>query len=127
MTDIEQQLLLNLANKNSNIPSNADAALIGAGIGGAIGAFRPTSSSEILMSKIQGRPVTGRGFMKRAAGGLTGAILGGVLGPGARQLAINNDPTAGALARLQMGRQTPTDMRIIEEALANSYNSIGLA
>jgi len=127
MNQIEQELLVSLANKNANVPSLADSAMIGAGIGGAMGALRGPSSAEVLLSRIQGKPTPQRGFMRRAAGGLTGAILGGILGPGARQIAIQQDPAAGALARLQMGNPTPTDMRIIEERLASNYNSIGLA
>jgi len=127
MNQIEQELLVSLANKNANVPSLADSAMIGAGIGGAVGALSGPSSAEVLLSRIQGKPTPQRGFMRRAAGGLTGAILGGILGPGARQIAIQQDPAAGALARLQMGNPTPTDMRIIEERLASNYNSIGLA
>lgn len=126
MNQIEQELLNSIANKNNNVPSMGDSALLGAGVGAAIGAFRPTSSDEIILARLQGKPTPGRGFMRRAAGGLTGAILGGMLGPGARQLAVQNNPTAGALARLQLGTATPTDMRIIEETLASNYNSVGL-
>jgi len=68
MNQIEQELLVSLANKNANVPSLADSAMIGAGIGGAMGALRGPSSAEVLLSRIQGKPTPQRGFMRRAAG-----------------------------------------------------------
>ena len=126
MTETEQILLADIARSNSNIPDMGTAAAIGAGAGALLGASRGPSTTETLLARLRGQPTPQRGFMKRAAGGLTGAILGGLLGPGVRQIAIQQNPTAAAMARMQMGTADSRDLRIIEDALANTYSSVGL-
>lgn len=60
----------------------------------------------------------------RMAGGLIGMMLGGGLGEGVRQLAIQESPAARVLAKIQtQGRVTPEDQAMIETLLAESYSN----
>lgn len=60
----------------------------------------------------------------RMAGGLIGMMLGGGLGEGVRQLAIQESPAARVLAKIQtQGTVTAEDKAIIEKLLAESYSN----
>lgn len=60
----------------------------------------------------------------RMAGGLIGMMLGGGLGEGVRQLAIQESPAARVLAKIQsQGRVMPEDQAMIESLLADSYSN----
>ena len=60
----------------------------------------------------------------RMAGGLVGAILGGALGAGAREIMIAESPAARLLARAQVnGEMTAADEKMLEDILADTYSN----
>jgi len=64
---------------------------------------------------------------RRMAGGLVGAIVGGGLGEGVKQLAMRESPAAGVLARIQaQGGMTEYDRYQIEALLKDFYNNPGM-
>ena len=64
----------------------------------------------------------------RMAGGLVGAILGGALGAGTREVMMNESPAARMLARIQTtGELTASDEKMLEDILADTYsNTLGM-
>ena len=75
---------------------------------------------------IAGMSVPG-GFKKRMAGGLVGAIMGGGLGAGIRQVAVQESPAAAILARIQaQGEVTPLDRAQLQHVLKGIYNNPGM-
>ena len=73
------------------------------------------------MSRVKGAVTPG----PRMAGGLVGAILGGALGTGAKQLMIQQSPAASLLAKLQLdGELSPQDQNALQNVLADTYSSI---
>ena len=64
----------------------------------------------------------------RMAGGLTGAILGGALGAGARQAMVSESPAARMLAKVQtQGELSYADQQALENILADTYsNTLGM-
>ena len=82
----------------------------GAAIGGVLGAL----------------PGIG-GARGRMAGGLVGAILGGSLGMGARQMMIQDSPAANMLAKMQaQGTLNPMDRTQLQSVLRDIYNNPGM-
>ena len=62
---------------------------------------------------------------KRFAGGLTGLILGGGLGAGARQQMMSESPAARYLAKIQVGEDlTSKELNELEDILTSTYSSI---
>ena len=60
----------------------------------------------------------------RMAGGLVGAILGGGLGMGARQMMVQDSPAAAILAKMQaQGTLNPMDRGQLESVLKDIYNN----
>jgi hypothetical protein len=60
----------------------------------------------------------------RMAGGLVGAILGGALGVGAKQVMMQDNPAAELLAKLQVdGDLSPSDQQALQSVLADTYNN----
>ena len=69
----------------------------------------------------------GRGVRGRMAGGLVGAIMGGGLGLGVRQLMIRESPAANMLAKLQSTDQLGAmDRYQLQSVLKDIYNSPGM-
>ena len=61
----------------------------------------------------------------RMAGGLVGAILGGALGEGSKQMMIQQSPAAAMLAKLQtQGDLSPQDQNALQTILADTYSTI---
>jgi hypothetical protein len=61
------------------------------------------------------------------AGGLVGAILGGGLGMGARQMMIQESPAANMLAKMQaQGTLNPLDRNQLQSVLKDIYNNPGM-
>lgn len=88
-------------------PDPAVAMGGGAAVGGVLGAL----------------PGIG-GARGRLAGGLLGAILGGGLGMGARQMIIQDSPTAAILAKMQaQGTLNPMDRNQLQSVLKDIYNN----
>ena len=98
----------------------------GAAVGATLGAVAgqlPHSVGGLLggNKKFSLRP----GF--RMAGGLTGAILGGALGTGVRQMMIQESPAANMLAKLQaQGSLDPMDRAQLQGVLKDIYNNPGM-
>ena len=66
----------------------------------------------------------GRGVRGRMAGGLFGAIMGGGLGLGVRQMMIKESPAANMLARLQTtGHLDEMDKYALQSVLKDIYNN----
>jgi len=59
----------------------------------------------------------------RMAGGLAGAIMGGLLGAGVQQLAMQESEAARLLAKGQLGQLTQYDMAKLEKILTEAYDS----
>ena len=63
----------------------------------------------------------------RLAGGLVGAILGGGLGMGVRQMMIEESPAANMLAKIQaQGNLNPMDRMQLQAVLKDIYNQGGV-
>ncbi len=63
----------------------------------------------------------------RMAGGLVGAVLGGALGAGVRNMAIQQSPAAGLLAKIQAGTFSEADQIKLEQVLRDTYAQMGLS
>ena len=116
---IEDILLARAQQKEEERLSPEAAAIIGAGLGSSLG----VTGGHVLhkggnfLNKIKDGLAAGQGLTRspgqvlrtavkpgpRFAGGLVGAILGGALGPGTRDLMIQESPEARMLAKIQMG------------------------
>ena len=140
---IEDLLLARLAQENDNKPSNAEALLAGGALGGAAGALAGTVPHSVGrgINKIKDGLAAQQGLTRsagqnlrgavkpgfRMAGGLVGAILGGGLGMGTRQLMIENSPAAELLAKAQVqGELSQYDMAQLEQIIGDQYKQMGL-
>ena len=71
--------------------------------------------------------LTPGGPVKRMAGGLVGAILGGQLGSTIRQMAIQESPAGALLAKAQaQGELNDIDKRALQQVLADTYSEMGI-
>ena len=71
--------------------------------------------------------LTPGGPVKRMAGGLVGAILGGQLGNTIRQMAIQESPAGALLAKAQaQGELNDIDKRALQQVLADTYSEMGI-
>ena len=113
----------------ANKPTYSDAALVGSALGtlGGVAAGQPVHQLGNVLNRATGRQ--GRllkpGF--RLAGGLTGLVLGGGLGLGTRALMTEQSDAGRLLGKLQAGTFTEMDKYQLEQLLANSYGSLGVA
>ena len=63
----------------------------------------------------------------RLAGGLVGAILGGGLGLGVRNMMVQESPAAAMLAKMQaQGSLNPMDRNQLQSVLKDIYNQGGM-
>jgi uncharacterized protein YcfJ len=131
-----------LAKAMADAESQVDPAVAmggGAALGASLGvlAGQPLhmmgNSINGVKNKIQasrGLPPVGRNPLRagpRMAGGLVGAILGGALGAGARQMMVQDSPAATILARMQaQGTLNPMDRQQLESVLKDIYNNPGM-
>ena len=143
MASIEDLLLMRLERENAEKPNNAEAFLAGSAIGGTAGAIAGTGVHQLgrginaIKDSLAARQGLSRskaqqfrgairpGF--RMAGGLVGAILGGALGMGTRQMMIGNSPTAALLAKAKVqGGLTDADTRQLQALLTEEYKQMGI-
>jgi len=139
---IEDILLARAAADEANRPTTEQAvvagALLGSAGGVALGSVPHAGSQMVggarrLMDRAlggSGQPPLGSRLKPgyRMAGGLVGAVLGGALGAGAREVMIAESPAARLLARAQVnGEMTAADERMLENILADTYsNTLGM-
>ena len=101
------------------------AGLLGAGGGAAMGALGgavPHTLSNLFKPEPKGFGKIRPGF--RAAGGLTGAILGGALGAGVAAVMKQQSPAARLLGKIQSGQELDiTDKQAVAEELASIYSN----
>ena len=139
---IEDILLARAAADEANRPTTEQAVVAGALLGSAGGVALgsvPHAGSQMIggARRLVDRTLGGSGQpplgtrMKpgyRMAGGLVGAVLGGALGAGAREVMIAESPAARLLARAQVnGEMTAADEKMLEDILADTYsNTLGM-
>ena len=139
---LEDILLARAAQDEANRPSTENVAIGGSILGSlggvAVGGLahegdKVIGSARRLANRALGGDPQGPGMLNRVkpgyrmAGGLVGAILGGALGAGARQLMIQESPAARVLAKVQTsGEMTASDEKMLEDILADTYsNTLG--
>ena len=131
---IEDILLARAASDEASRPTTEQVATGGAILGslggvalgqGAHTASELVGSAKRFVTRAGDKPMMSRvkpGY--RMAGGLVGAILGGALGAGARQIMIAESPAARLLARAQVnGEMTAADEKMLEDILADTYSN----
>ena len=139
---IEDILLARAAADEANRPTTEQAvvagALLGSGLGVGVGSAPHAISKGVSGARrAASRVMGGSGEIPfgtrlkpgyRMAGGLVGAILGGGLGAGTRQLMMNESPAARLLARAQVnGEMTAADEKMLEDILTDTYsNTLGM-
>ena len=130
---IEDILLLKAQQDAENQLSPGTAGSIGAGVGATAGISIGQLANRLRPQTVQSATAPSLGARlkpgPRMAGGLVGLVLGGGLGVGARQMAIENSPAAELLAKLQVqGSLSPSEQNTLQSILADSYSSqIGMA
>ena len=122
MLSPQEALMMQAAyDEQDRLQAQNTAGLLGAAGGGLMGAAAgsvPHNIGKLLGAKPSMRP----GF--RAAGGLTGAILGGALGAGVAGIMKSESPAARIMGKLQAGGDIDEYDRIqIENELASIYNN----
>jgi len=120
------------------------ATALGMGGGALLGAAAGEVPYQggLLINKLKDRLAEGQGLIPvtktgmqnvrasikpgpRFAGGLVGAILGGALGAGARVAAMQENPAATLLAKLQTeGSLSPSETQQLQSVLADTYSNI---
>ena len=107
MASIEEILMAKAMADARDKPDPAVAMGTGAALGGAAGLLG--------------------GGKGRLAGGLVGAILGGGLGLGVRNMMVQDSPAAAMLAKMQaQGSLNPMDRNQLEYVLKGIYNQGGI-
>jgi len=139
--NLEDALLAKAQLDQQNQMGMGTAALLGGGAGALVGATAgavPYGLGQLKDRLMKGKELVSgpidsmRKAVKpgpRFAGGLVGAILGGALGAGAQQAAMQNSPAAVLLAKLQTeGSLSPSETQQLQSVLADTYSNItGLA
>jgi len=135
--NLEDALLAKAQLDQQNQMSTGTAALLGSGAGALVGAT--AGAVPYGLGKLKDRLMGGKDLVSgpmgsirkavkpgpRFAGGLVGAILGGALGAGAKEAAIQNSPAAVLLAKLQTeGSLSPSETQQLQNVLADTYSSI---
>ena len=116
--EVEDILLARAQQEERDRISPQNAALLGAGIGGTAGITLGDVYQRLLPNKNPLKPGM------RMAGGLVGAVLGGALGAGSRELMIKQSPAAAMLAKLQTeGDLSVNDQQALQCMLADTYSS----
>ena len=142
--NLEDALLAKAQLDQQNQMGTGTAALLGSGAGALLGATAGEVPYQggLLINKLKDRLAAGQGLVPvtktgmqnvrasitpgpRFAGGLVGAILGGALGVGARSEAMQNNPAAVLLAKLQTeGTLSASETQQLQSVLADTYSNI---
>jgi hypothetical protein len=141
---IEEALLAKAQQDQQNQMGTFPATALGMGAGALLGAAggEVPHQGGLLINKLKDRLAEGQGLVPvtktgmqnvrasikpgpRFAGGLVGAILGGALGAGIRSEAIQDNPAAMLLAKLQtQGSLTAYETQQLQSVLADTYSNI---
>ena len=128
MASIEDLLLYKAQQDAASKPTAEEAVLTGAPIGAMLGVAAGNTAHNIgkginkMTGHTAGRFVPGN----RMAGGLVGAILGGTLGSGVRNMMIQDSPAAALLAKAQTGELSQQELGQLEQVLTETYQQMGL-
>ena len=121
-SSIEDILMAKALADAESRPDPAVAMGGGAAAGGVLGVLGGQVPHNIGNALTGAKPSLRPGF--RLAGGLFGAILGGGLGMGARQMMIQESPAANILAKMQaQGDLNPMDRSQLQSVLQDFYNN----
>jgi hypothetical protein len=127
MLSPQEALLLKAAyDEQDRIQQQNTAGLLGAVGGSALG-VAGGQIPHALSNLMGGKAKTSAGRMRpgfRAAGGLTGAILGGALGAGVAGIMKSESPAARLMGKLQAGGDIDEyDRMQLANELASIYNN----
>ena len=123
--NIEEILLAKAIEDAAAIPTMGEATTIG-GLIGALTMGEPINQAKALGKSMKGDKSKAFKPGRRAGQALIGSLLGGGLGAGARQMAIESSPEAAILAKIQAGTATPGDVYTLQSILGNTYAELGL-
>ena len=130
MLSAQEALMMQAAyDEQDRIQAQNTAGLLGAAGGGLMGVAAGTVPHKIgtALNTLKKSPATGMRAAKpgfRAAGGLTGAILGGALGAGMAAIMKAESPSARLMGKLQAGGDIDEyDRMQIANELASIYNN----
>ena len=129
MASIEDLLLMRAAEDAADIPTSTEAALYGGAGGAALGALMGHDQHKVgvALNNLVGRQPNRLKAGPRMAGGLVGLILGGGLGLGMRNQAIQSSPAAALLAKAQVqGSLNANEEQQLEGILREVYSEMGL-
>ena len=130
MDTVVEEILIARAMRDSQGVADINSAVTAGGIVGALGGAAAGSLPHAVLKSTLGR-LPGRNHpMKpgaRMAGGLVGAILGGGLGAGTRQMMIQDSPAAAILAKAQTGELTASDQARLADILTETYQQMGIS
>jgi len=141
---IEEALLAKAQQDQQNQMGAGTAAVLGGGAGALLGAAAGEVPYQggLLINKLKDRLAKGQGLVPvtktgmqnvrasikpgpRFAGGLVGAILGGALGAGIQREAMQDNPAAVLLAKLQTeGSLSASETQQLQSVLADTYSNI---
>ena len=127
---IEDILLARAQQDEAERPKLGTATSLGAAGGAALGVLagqQVHGAGRLVNRVLNNKPNPIKpGF--RMAGGLVGAILGGALGAGTRQMMIQESPAARMLAKVQTeGELSYADEQALQNILADTYsNTLGM-
>lgn len=126
---VEEILMARAIKDASEVPTSGEAFVTGAIPGAVVGTVAGQIPHSVLKNTT-GRLLNRNSAVRpgaRMAGGLVGAILGGGLGMGTRQMMIDNSPAATLLARGQAeGGLSASDQRVLADILTDTYQQMGL-
>ena len=130
MDPVVEEILMARAMRDSQGVPDINSAVTAGGIVGALGGAAAGSLPHAVLKNTMGRLPGRGGPMKpgaRMAGGLVGAILGGGLGAGTRQMMIQDSPAAAILAKAQTGELTASDQERLADILTETYQQMGIS
>ena len=123
--NIEEILLAKAIEDAAAIPTMGEATTIG-GLIGALTMGEPINQAKALGKSMKKGKGTAFKPGRRAGQALIGSLLGGSLGAGAREMAIQGSPEAAILAKIQAGTATAGDVYTLEKLLGSTYAEMGL-
>ena len=126
--DIEKVLLARSAREAEEAPSTQAVAIGGAIAGATVGGLAGQGVHMVGKGINAVRNKQPKVFKPgpRMAGGLLGAVLGGALGAGTRDMMVQNSPAAALLAKMQTGDFSESDKRQLQQVLAETYRDMGI-
>ena len=125
----EEVLMLAIQREGAATPDLGTAVAGGAALGtiGGMMAGNIARQPGRLLNAAVGRKPNRMKPGERFAGGLVGAILGGSLGAGTREVMINDSPAAALLAKSQAGGLSFADQALFEKVMREEYARMGIA